>query len=715
MSNEWSHGQAPRTGPPGRPPLSAAERRQRNLIIALSVSAVVVLVAGMIAFVATRDGGLAGSSETTLVPNGPTSTRATSPSTTTTGPTTTVSPTTTSTVPSTTVVIPANAEAGDDLLVSRSGEFAMTALNLAEGTPNAAVRWTQTAGPDVTGGIGSLRGVEVVASAPSGVTTLMFRLEVAGTDGVATDDIVVNVLEDASTAVFVDGERGSDSDDGSAATPYRSLGRAIEDAPGRDIYLRSVGSYDATEATLAVGDGVSLYGGYDENWVRDTNRRAVIDGAPVAIALTGTGERWLSAIEVVAAAAGPESPSFAVVADEVGTLHVLDSRLVAGAAGAGVEGRPGLWSSGLRIGSGNEVRIERSTVNAGRGGAGGAGVAPPAPAAPTDSGRAASGRTGGSGGGAATLIGGRGGDGGNTSPGQAAAGGGAGGTPDAPNGLAGTGGVGGAGGVGGSGGIGNGSAGNGATLPVGRPGERGDPGGEAAGGSGGGGGNGPVLLDGGGGGGGGAGGAGADGGTPGGGGGGSVGVWIEDLDRLIVVESLIAGGRGGDGGSGGLGTPGQVGGAGGTGAAGADGLLADGGDGGGGGGGGAGGSGGQGGGGAGGPSFGLLTTDTSAVAVTASTVRGGAGGAGADGGVGGAPGLGGDDGDGRRGGLGGDPASGANADSGVGASGGSSYGWFDNSGADQQFDDAEFLQGAAGPGGAGSSPGDVGVQAASNV
>ena len=81
----------------------------------------------------------------------------------------------------------------------------LTAENLAEGTPDAAVRWTQTAGPDVTAGRGSLLGIEVAAIAPLDVSTLAFTLEVAGTDGVATHDVIVRVLEDVDQAVFVDG------------------------------------------------------------------------------------------------------------------------------------------------------------------------------------------------------------------------------------------------------------------------------------------------------------------------------------------------------------------------------------------------------------------------------------------------------------------------------------------------------------------------------
>ncbi len=711
MTNDWN-AERPLAvnGPPGRPLLSAAERRQRNLVIALSIGGVLVLIAGMIAFVASQGGDESSAPSTVL----PTSAPITEPATTTTEATTTTVASTTTT-PSTTVPLPAVAEAGDDLLVDRAVEFKLVATNVAEGTPNAAIRWTQTAGPDVTAGVGSLRGAEAVAIAPPNVSTLAFTLEVAGTDGVATDDVVVRVLEDADQAVFVDGERGDDAADGTIGTPFRSLAAAVQSSPGKDIYVRSVGTYDTSAASLDLSDGMSLYGGFDDNWMRDTNRRAVIHGAAIAIRATGASPRRLSAIEVSAGDASPGNNSAGVLVQDAGTISVLDSRIVGGDGGAGVDGAPGGRSSGIFVGGATEVRIERSTVNAGRGGRGGDGVAVDASAGTAAVGGDASGRDAGAGGGSGEVAGGRGGDGGNTSGGSNAPGGGAGGSSGSPDGQPGRGGSGGNGGRGGNGGVDSVTADDGATVPIGRDGVAGDAGSAGSGGSGGGGGNGPLLVDGGGGAGGGAGGVASEGAAPGGGGGGAIGLWTVGVERLVIVESLVAGGRGGDGGAGALATEAQTGGTGGRGAAGVDGVFADGGNGGGGGGGGAGGNGGQGGGGAGGPSFGMLTTHVAIVEISATTVRGGGGGNGADGGIGGAPGLGGTDGSDRNGGAGGAPADDVNAEAGAGASGGSSYGWFDDNAASQVFDAAEFIEGTAGTGGSGSTPGDDGFQISANV
>lgn len=714
MTNDWHPEQAFHpVGPPQRRRLSAAERRQRNWVIGLSIGAVVVLISGMIAFAVGRDSGGGVATPSTVVP-APVSDSSIPDSTTTTiVTTTTIAPATT---PPTTVVITANADAGGDLVVSRSDEFMLVASGLAEGTPNAAVRWTQTAGPDVTAGVGSLRGAEAVAIAPTEVSTLTFMLEVAGTDGVAVDDVVVRVFEDVGAVVLVDGERGNDDGaDGTFGAPFQTLGAAADAANGRDLYLRSVGTYDTADATLELGNGTSVYGGYDENWLRDVDDRALIRSAAVGIRAAGGAERWVSAIELTAADATAGADTIGLSVEDAGLLHIESSRIVAGDGGDATGDVGGGRSVGVAVRGANEVVLERSTVNAGTAGRGGAGTAPAEETGSGANGGDATGVSGGSGANGGTRSGTRGGDGGNTSNGDAAPSGGRGGTVDSPDGGVGSGGDRGLGGRGGDGGSGLVDTENGPTNPVGARGLAGGEGSPGSGGSGGGGGFGPLLVDGGGGGGGGAGGAGAPGAPGGLGGGGSVGLWTFDVARLVISESLVAGGRGGDGGAGAAGPRGLDGGAGGGGAAGVDGVFANGGNGGGGGGGAAGGSGGSGGGGAGGPSYGMLTTGVGSITITASTIRGGAGGTGAEGGLGGKAGADGSSGSGRSAGAGGERDASVQAEQGVGASGGSSYGWFDDDAAEQVFDDAQFIEGAAGRGGGGSTRGPSGVEVASNV
>ena len=609
------------------------------------------------------------------------------------------------TLPPSTVPIVANADAGADLLVNRGDEFRLVAADLAPGTPNAAVRWTQIEGPDATAGVGSLRGAEAVAIAPDDVATLVFTLEVAGTDGVDTDDVVVRVFEDASRAAFVDGERGIDSGDGTMAAPFKSIAAAATAARGSDLYVRSVGIYDESDATIELASGMSIYGGFDENWKRDADRRVVIIGDEVAIAVFGDAERWIASIELKSADVSGEGPSIGVLISGAQVVNLIDSRVVSGQGGAGAPGGSGALSIGLSATDVDRLSIERSTVNGGSGGDGG--IAPDTVTAvgAGGAGGAANGRNAGvgSGGGGA---GGRGGDTSNgVNGGSGQSSGGQGGTNGAPDGLAGSGGDGGVGGVGGDGGDDLVSAADEETVPVGAVGGTGEPGIAGRGGGGGGGGFGPLFVVGGGGGGAGAGGAPGSGGSGGGGGGGSVGLHAVGVDRIVILESLIAGGRGGSGAAGGAGEPGGAGGPGGSGAVGIGG-----GDG---GGGGAGGGGGGGGG--GGPSYGMLTTRVTELFIDSTRIRGGGGGAGGDGGAGGSVGGGGGGGSGRTGGIPGSPV-GPDADlQGDGASGGSSYGWFDDSGADQAFNDVSFGEGTAGSGGDGASPGDDGAVITSNV
>ena len=700
-------------GPPRRSPLNGSERRQRNLIIGVSIGSVVVLVAGMIAFVATRESGAATTAQSSAPPTSvPGTVPVTSMRTSAADPSTTLVETT---VPVAIVPIVANADAGSDLAVNRGGEFRLIAADLAPGTPNAAVRWTQIDGPDATAGVGSLRGAEAVAIAPDDVATLAFTLEVAGTNGVATDDVVVRVFEDAGRAAFVDGERGTDVGDGTMGAPFKSIAAAAAAARGSDLYVRSVGIYDESDATIELGPGMSVYGGFDEQWNRDADRRAVVTGHEVAMTVFGDAERWIASIEIKSADVTGEGSSIGVLISGAQQVNLIDSRVVSGRGGAGALGGSGAASIGVSAADVDQLSIERSTVNGGNGGNGGIAPDNGGVAEAGVAGMSANGRNGGSGSG----DGGAGGRGGETSNGanggSGQSSGGQGGTNSAPDGRPGVGGVGGVGGAGGVGGDALVSQAGQDTVPVGAAGGTGEPGITGRGGGGGGGGFGPLLLAGGGGGGAGAGGAPGSGATGGGGGGGSVGLHAVGVDRLVISESLVAGGRGGNGAAGGAGAPGGAGGSGGSGAVGVDGVIADGGDGGGAGAGGGGGHGGAGGGGAGGPSYGMLTTRVAELFIDSTRIRGGGGGAGADGGAGGRNGGAGGSGTSRAGGLPGSPG-GANPDArGNGASGGSSYGWFDDSRADQAFSDASFGEGTGGLGGDGATAGNDGTVITSNV
>ena len=715
--------------------ISPEERRRRAVLLGAAAAAAVVLLIGLVALLVDSDGERDTSS--------PSSSSTTSTSTS----TSTTSTSTTTTSPPATTVPDAVADAGPDRSVDRGSRVRLEARGV-EGIPEEAIRWTQTFGPDVTGGSGVLTGPVIGFDAPLDVSSVVFSLEVGGADASATDEVLVRVFEDVTSAVFVDSESGIAQADGSMGAPYASIRAALELAAGQDVYIRSVGRYDESEATVTLGAEVSMYGGFVEGWRRDVSQRTAIDVGPIGIAVSGSGERWLSALDLTVADAPLGGVAVGVFVEDADRVHIADSRIVGGAAGGGDVLLTGKVSVGVRAERVAVLIIERSTIHAGPGGVGNPPFPPEGVDEAPESGLDGDLPDGGSGGAvdeampdAEHRVGADGGDGGDEAGSDGESGddsadasgglGGSAGEEDEPDsqlaGAPGAGGGGGSGGGGGDGGLGTGTDDDTA-------GSTGSTGGAAQPGGGGAGGGGgavasvdepeaetepepepePEELRGGGGGGGGAGGVPGTPGAGGGGGGGSIGLSSIDGDRLIIVESLVAGGRGGDGADGAVGAAGQAGSAAGNGAvpdADDDRLGVGGGA----GGGGAGGTGGGGGGGAGGPSIGLLTSDVGTVELRASTVLGGGGGAGAAGGAPGADGAAGAVGESTFGGLGGigdlageESTARSSAVAGVGATGGASVGWLDTGGATLVGDESSFESGAGGPGGAGSSPGAAG-------
>ncbi|MFK7917464.1 MAG: hypothetical protein AB8G14_05255 [Ilumatobacter sp.] len=702
----------------------ASQRRQRNALIGLAVGSTLVLLIGGVAFLASRSGG-----DRTATPSIPSvSVESTDVATT---QVTTTEPAATTTVPAPTTTLPmpvaALADAGPDLAVDAGSVVTLNAVEVTEGAEPDDVTWRQTDGPDVTGGVGALGGTSVSFGAPDDIVTLRFELVVTSGDRAAdapeaVDELTVRVFEEASNAVFVDGERGDDGADGSMDAPLRTVAAAAERAvDGADVYGRSIGVYTETQ-TIRLDTGTSLYGGFDENWNRDRNDRLRIEGASTGVIVAGDGDRRVSSIELAGADAAPGRRAIGIRVADAEVVTIEDSRIVAGAAGNGIENsgeEAAAASIGVLVVDTTELRIERTTVN---GSEGGDGVsfgddARTSNRSDAASGSDGSGVIGGDGGADDDAPGGNGGDGGASGPGDDAEGsrGGVGGQEPQENGTPGRAGAGGDGGRGGDGGVGQPD--NDPAIPIGMPGLSGQSGSTGVGAGGGGGGaagGGAGLATGGGGGGGGAGGQGSSGGVGGGGGGGSLGIWAVRVDSVVIVESLVAGGAGGAGGSGGAAGTGGDGGAGGAGIEGGE-QIAGAGNGAGGGGGGAGGAGGVGGGGAGGPSYGMLTSQVDDVEITTSTIRGGGGGNGADGGVGGAGGGAGGNGSGRSGGAEGVAGIGEIGERGAGASGGSSFGWYDADGAIQSFEGADFIEGNAGAGGQGSTIGSAGFEVNVNV
>lgn len=532
--------------------------------------------------------------------------------------------------------------------------------------------WTQTRGPDVTGGSGTLTGKNPAFAAPDTVDTLMFDLVVNdGTDDSPADSIAVNVFEDINVTYFVDGDNGDDTTGtGSRDNPFATLAKATSalTTNAEDIYVKTRAAaavYDETAADLNIPAGTSLYGGYDDNWVRDVeaNKTPVNSNHRGVQFFSVTLDAWFSGFDLMTS----DSPDatddvFGVFGNgnNSAALYVHDNIISNGNVEAGEDISPGS-NYGIALRNLVLAQINDNLITAGLGGDGIVGTRGN-PGDDGDNGQNGN-RTGGNRApGGNTGLGGNGGAGGTRGGGINGNGGGggtggAGSAPLAGSVSGGSGGAGGsgniadggsAGGLGNTGGRGNpGNAGNGAggltsSLFFTSNGSGGIRGGHGSGGGGGGGGEANNIgVVGGGGGGGGEGGEGGFGGSGGRGGGASIGIWLHNIVTSDISQNTINSGSGGLGATGGSGGFGGSGGSGGSGAAGDDqGLLGRGGGGAGGRTGGSGGTGGTGGAGGGGPSYGVIFAASMAPTLTGNTITSG------DGGVGGNGGLRGNGGDG---------------------------------------------------------------------
>jgi hypothetical protein len=668
---------------------------QPKYLASLGVVAVLVLVAGVIAIASGGNGDSVATDEATTIPvddvisSVPLTTTPipVPPSSTTTSTSTTTTTTTSTTQPPALAV----ANAGDDLAVDTAAEFALAAFDLSD--ENQSVVWTQIEGPPVIAEGARLVGVEVVLTAPSRPAMLMFEVGVTGRGGeLVTDQIRVDVFEDADRAVFVDGMAGSADGDGSRERPYDRITVGLQTARqrGADLYLRSLPEGQGYETGEINDVEFSVYGGYDADWVRDVNDRAVIFGRE-RITLVVSGERpiVLSAIDV----RGPGSStdlSAGVVVANAADVTIEDSLIFSGNS-AGV-------AFGLAAEQSGRLSLDRVAITAGKGGPGLAGESPLDEGAAGRDGADASDRIGGD-----TGIS-RGGDGGLGLQAGANGNGGASGGTVGEHGTPGAGGSAGAGGAGGGGGQGY-TDGDSVFRQVGDAGLTGQNGSIGGVGGGGGGGGGVILHNGGGGGEGGAFGRSGAGGPGGSGGAASVAFFAATVDLIEMRNVMLVGGQAGAGGDGAAGAVGGGTGAGGSGAEGVSSFIDSGGNGGGGGAGGTGGQGGSGGGGAGGWSVGLVTIDVGRVVVADSRISGGNGGTSGVGGAGGQNGLTGSSGSGRSGG-----ASVSGQDSGTAAagqpfaSGGDSFGWWDSGATEREVSNLEIKAGTPGLSGSEGGP-----------
>lgn len=500
--------------------------------------------------------------------------------------------------------------------------------------------WTQTRGTAVTNAQGFDTASPSFTPAAGGVSrveTLAFSVEVSDGRATASTSMDVLVARDATRAAFVDGTNGNDiSGDGTISQPYATIAAAIDANGVTDIYIKALpdGSfYDERNTRVSLEAGRSMYGGFDDDWVRDlVALKSVVVTNTFGIRFTTIDQpAEISGMDVRATApvasdlslAVPVLPVRAFTADG-GTagLRVVHNRFVSEDPADETVSNANFGGSSLTLKVLNlpSVEISNNVVISGNGAPGKDGEIDDR----FRSGTPAAGGDGGAGGTARNENGDRGGNGGSQSTGSSCGNGGAGGSgndsDNGSNGVTGCHGTNGAHGIGGRGYGGFLNTARGAGF-VPAPSTRGADGQHGGGGGGGGGGEaGSLGGNGGRGGDGGRGGRGAGGTLPATAGGASIGVEIHNVAEALIWNNEVTAGQGGLGGRESTYNTGADGDFGFGGNAG-EGVLDRGGNGGNGGQGGDGGDGGYGGSGAGGPSYAIHIGDGTTPTIRDNTLQ----------------------------------------------------------------------------------------------
>ncbi len=216
----------------------------------------------------------------------------------------------------------------------------------------------------------SLRGLEPPPALPR---TLCTAFDVPDDDFV--DSNCDGIDGDIGGAIFV-ATSGSDTNSGTMTRPKRTIAAAVAHAAavGKDVYV-SHGVYTLS-APVTIASGVSIYGGYDSDWVRSNKGRPVLhrtesadDGDLVAVRAEYVVDATVLDRLVIVAGDSTRGDSTGV---EVGYAPGLTLRrlfVFAGNGGDGADGRAGSRGSAGRDGeAGAASRCRSGTFRAAAGG-----------------------------------------------------------------------------------------------------------------------------------------------------------------------------------------------------------------------------------------------------------------------------------------------------------------------------------------------------------
>jgi hypothetical protein len=213
------------------------------------------------------------------------------------------------------------------------------------GSQALSYAWTQTLGGSL-----SLTGVNPTFSAPAAVGTVQFKLVVTDSANTpsAASFVQINVIEQPGNALWVQPPPiGSDANTGSRLNPLATIQHAIDSAAPSfaGVYV-GAGVYSET---LTLKNKVSIYGGYDGNWVRDTSSTSTsitqVNGGSAAVigqSVTGLTIDGLTVFSADGTNPGDSSYGFLFANSTVTVKH---NHITAGSGKKGADGAPGATQS----------------------------------------------------------------------------------------------------------------------------------------------------------------------------------------------------------------------------------------------------------------------------------------------------------------------------------------------------------------------------------
>jgi hypothetical protein len=199
--------------------------------------------------------------------------------------------------------------AGDNQVVKRAQQ--VTLRTTIRGSVNSAVtyRWELLSGPSIMVddiATRSFLGDEIKFTTPNEVGSLHFRLTAGSQGGEAvTSEVLVQVVLDPARAIFVSNLTGKVEGIGTMDDPINSITLAMT-TPDKDFYIMH-GDSDINNGIyvlanqLDIPEGVSLFGGYNNNWVKAGQTKLQKFNSVLESAVNiehDTSEMWFSGFDV---------------------------------------------------------------------------------------------------------------------------------------------------------------------------------------------------------------------------------------------------------------------------------------------------------------------------------------------------------------------------------------------------------------------------------